>query len=91
MELLEGEKKEDFYEVRENIVIIIIFDNGHHWHLRSWSLLSSLNMVMIVIFDHSHYDNLIIAVRGLRRRPGHLEVFSEPNQEGGDGHEGEEG
>ena len=83
MELLEGEKKEDFYEVRENKVIIVIFD--------LWSLLSSLNMVVIVIFDHSHHNNLIIAVRGLRRRPGHLEVFSEQNQEGEDGHEGEEG
>ena len=56
-------------------------------------------MVIIVFFepghdchlDHSHYDNLIMAVRGLRRRPGHPEVFSEPNQEGGDSHEGEEG
>ena len=48
-------------------------------------------MVVIVIFDHSHHNNLIIAVRGLRRRPGHLEVFSEQNQEGEDGHEGEEG
>ena len=30
MELLEGEKKEDFYEVRENKVIIVIFDFDHY-------------------------------------------------------------
>ena len=33
MELLEGEKKEDFYEVRELIVIMVIYDHGHHFHL----------------------------------------------------------
>ena len=30
MELLEGEKKEDFYEVRVNMIIIVIFDHVHH-------------------------------------------------------------
>ena len=50
MELLEGEKKEDFYEVRENKVIIVIFD--------LWSLLSSLNMVIIVFFEHGRYCHL---------------------------------
>ena len=47
-------------------------------------------IVIIVIFDHSHHENLV-AVRGLRRRPGDPEVLAQPCQEGKDCHDGEEG
>ena len=59
------------------MVIIVIFHQGNHGNHCHHC-------------HHSHHENLV-AVRGLRRRPGDPEVLAQPCQEGKDRHDCEEG